>query len=115
MSQSPSPNSCSLATPRRRAVWRRLPIPLLIGVSLIVIGVWVYHSRAPRTFTMQMLVDVDPNRALVAERLAREAKRYGVGEGLMVGILSLVNDTRTSLAHAHGVRDEPAAGRPGED
>src|SRR5271166_3396394 len=51
---------------------------LLIGVPLILIGIWVWRSWAPRTYKVNMLVDLDPNRALVAQRLAKEAKRHGL-------------------------------------
>lgn len=70
MSVSPSPG--------RPARWRRLVKLLLIGVPVLLIGVWVYRSWAPRTYKAKMLVDLDPNRALVAERLKKEASRHGL-------------------------------------
>jgi NMT1 family protein len=58
--------------------WRWLVKLLLIGVPVIVIGVFVFASSAPRICKVHMLVDLDPNRALVAERLAKEAQRHGL-------------------------------------
>jgi X-X-X-Leu-X-X-Gly heptad repeat protein len=75
MSLTPTP---SRPAPRRRSLWWRLGAPVLVVLFLLVIGAWVYRSWGPRTCKMHMLVDFDPNRALVAERLAREARRHGL-------------------------------------
>jgi TRAP-type uncharacterized transport system substrate-binding protein len=69
----------SLSVRINRMARRRWLLNLvLIGVPLVVIGVWVWRSYAPRTCKVNMLVDLDPNRALVAERLKKEADRYGL-------------------------------------
>jgi len=67
-----------VASPGRPVHRRWLRKLLLIGVPLILLGAWLYHSRAPHTCKVNMLIDLDPNRALVADRLAREAKRHGL-------------------------------------
>jgi TRAP-type uncharacterized transport system substrate-binding protein len=46
--------------------------------GVLVIGLWVFRPWTTRTYKTLMLVDLDPNRALVAERLAREARRHGL-------------------------------------
>jgi TRAP-type uncharacterized transport system substrate-binding protein len=51
---------------------------LIVVVPLALLALWVWRSFAPRTYTVNMLVDIDPNRELVARRLAKEAKRYGL-------------------------------------
>jgi TRAP-type uncharacterized transport system substrate-binding protein len=51
---------------------------LVVGVALAGIGWWVWRSYTPRTYSVNMLVDLDPNRELVAKRLQHEAKRFHV-------------------------------------
>ena len=36
----------------------------------------MWRSYTPRTYSVNMLVDLDPNRALIAQRLQKEAKRH---------------------------------------
>jgi TRAP-type uncharacterized transport system substrate-binding protein len=52
---------------------------LLLGVALIIVGVLLlWRPWERQTYRVHMLVDLDPNRALLAERLAREAGRHGL-------------------------------------
>jgi TRAP-type uncharacterized transport system substrate-binding protein len=52
---------------------------LLLGVVLIVGGgVLLFRSWGSRTYHVNMLVDLEPNRALLAERLAKEAQSRGL-------------------------------------
>jgi TRAP-type uncharacterized transport system substrate-binding protein len=49
---------------------------VVVGVALPGIGWWVWRSYTPRNCSVNMLVDLDPNRALVAQRLEQEAVRH---------------------------------------
>jgi TRAP-type uncharacterized transport system substrate-binding protein len=75
MNLPPSPGS-----PARRSLLRRpwVTALLLVGVPLVLVGVLLTWSWWPRTSKVNMLVDLDPNRALLAERIAAEAKRHGL-------------------------------------
>jgi TRAP-type uncharacterized transport system substrate-binding protein len=49
---------------------------LLLGAAFIAIGgVLLWRPWEKRTYHLNMLVDLDPNRALLAQRLAEEAER----------------------------------------
>jgi TRAP-type uncharacterized transport system substrate-binding protein len=60
------------------AGWLWHPKLLLVGVPLLVVGVLLWASWTPRSYKVHMLIDLDPNRALVAKRIAREAPRHGL-------------------------------------
>ncbi len=50
---------------------------LLLGVVLTAIGSWWWlRSWGNRTYQVHMLIDIDPNRALLAQRIAAEARRH---------------------------------------
>jgi TRAP-type uncharacterized transport system substrate-binding protein len=49
-----------------------------MGVPLLILGVLLWAWWTPRTCKVHMLIDLDPNRALVAKRIAREAPRHGL-------------------------------------
>jgi TRAP-type uncharacterized transport system substrate-binding protein len=53
---------------------------LLLGLTLSVGcgGVLLFRSWGPRTYHVNMLIDLDPNRALLAERIAKEALPRGL-------------------------------------
>jgi TRAP-type uncharacterized transport system substrate-binding protein len=52
---------------------------LLLGVALIAVGgVLLVRPWGKRTCRVHMLIDVDPNRALLAARIAEEARRHGL-------------------------------------
>jgi TRAP-type uncharacterized transport system substrate-binding protein len=52
---------------------------LLLGLALIAGGgLLLLRPWEPRTYRVNMLVDLDPNRALLAERIARDAPRHGL-------------------------------------
>jgi hypothetical protein len=51
---------------------------VVVGVALAGIGWWVWRSYTPRTYKVNMLIDLDPNRAMVAQRLKKEARRHHV-------------------------------------
>jgi hypothetical protein len=57
---------------------RRALLPL-VGLALIAVGCWLFlHSRGAGTYRVNMLSDLEPNRALLAERIAAEARRHGL-------------------------------------
>ena len=66
--------------PRRRlAGWLRMAELLLLGLVLIAVGaVLFFRSWGAHTYRLNMLVDLDPNRALLAERLADAAQQHGL-------------------------------------
>jgi hypothetical protein len=73
MSLSPSP-----VHPARKP-WPRWLVRLLIfGLPLLAIVALWYRSQPPRTCHLNMLVDLDPNRALVAQKIKKEGKRHGI-------------------------------------
>jgi hypothetical protein len=46
---------------------------------LITVGCWLlFHSRGAGTYRVNMLIDLEPNRALLAERITAEARRHGL-------------------------------------
>jgi TRAP-type uncharacterized transport system substrate-binding protein len=52
---------------------------LLLGLVLTVVGAWLMvRSGGKHTYRVHMLIDVDPNRALLARRIAAEAERHGL-------------------------------------
>jgi hypothetical protein len=51
---------------------------LVGGTALAVGGIVLLRPGAPRAHALHMLVDLDPNRAMLAERLAAEARQKGV-------------------------------------
>jgi TRAP-type uncharacterized transport system substrate-binding protein len=78
---SDGPGSCREAPARRRFRfgWLRLTEVVVIGVALTVLGVvLLLRPWERRTYRLNMLVDLDPNRALLAERIAREGPRHGL-------------------------------------
>src|SRR5262249_29141037 len=75
MASTPTP-----ARPARRRLpgWLQLEV-LLLGLALLGVGaVLLLRPWGTRTCRVNMLVDLDPNRALLAERIAREAPRHGL-------------------------------------
>lgn len=69
------------AGPGRRPLlgWLRMAEMLLLGVGLIAIGtVLLLRPWVRRTYHVNMLIDLNPNRALLAERIAREARAYNL-------------------------------------
>jgi len=52
---------------------------LLLGLVLIAVGaVLLFRPWGTRTYHVKMLIDLDPNRALLAERIAEEARHHGL-------------------------------------
>ncbi len=52
---------------------------LLLGLGLLGVGsVLLWHPWGSRTYHVHMLVDLDPNRALLAERIQKTALRHGL-------------------------------------
>jgi TRAP-type uncharacterized transport system substrate-binding protein len=52
---------------------------LLLGLALAIAGgLLLWRPWERRTYRVHMLVDLDPNRALLAERIAREARRHNL-------------------------------------
>src|SRR5262249_41600065 len=67
--------------PTRRPLAGLLGRALLpfVGLALVAAGCWLLlHSRAASTSRVNMLIDLEPNRALLAERVAAEARRHGL-------------------------------------
>ena len=72
------PSPCR-PTRRPLAGWLRMAELLLLGVALIAAGgVLLVRSWGKHTYRVNMLIDVDPNRALLAARVAEEARRHGL-------------------------------------
>lgn len=57
---------------------RTAGLPLLLVGVVLGGGYLLFRSTAPRTSKVIMLIDLDPNRALVAKRIAKEATRHGL-------------------------------------
>src|SRR6516162_4792429 len=70
--------SSSPGSPTRRPLFRRpwVTAVLLVGLPLLLVGVLLAWTWWPHNCKVNMLVDLDPNRAMLAERLAAEAKRH---------------------------------------
>jgi hypothetical protein len=70
--------------PRRRRKVRVISLAslaalLLISVALFVFGVrQLVHLGQPATYRLNMLVDTEPNRQVLARRIAAEARRHGL-------------------------------------
>ncbi|HKI32933.1 MAG TPA: hypothetical protein VKA46_13860 [Gemmataceae bacterium] len=76
MTLSPSP---SVPARRHLTGWLWKAELLLLGVTFIAIGgVLLLRPWEKRTYRVNMLIDLDPNRALLAERIAQEADRHGL-------------------------------------
>ena len=71
---------CSSRQTRRRLLSRLLRmVILLLGLGLLGVGsVLLWHPWGSRTYHVHMLVDLDPNRALLAERIQKTALRHGL-------------------------------------
>jgi TRAP-type uncharacterized transport system substrate-binding protein len=51
----------------------------LLGLVLIAVAAWLLlRSWGTRTYHLNMLTDIDPNRAVLGERIAAEARRHGL-------------------------------------
>ena len=70
--------------PRRRRKLRvvglaSLAILLLVSVALFVFGLrQLLHLGGPATYRLNMLVDTEPNRQILARRIAAEARKRGL-------------------------------------
>jgi hypothetical protein len=52
---------------------------LLFSIGLITLGgVTLLRAWKPRTYTVNMLTDLVPNRRLLAQKMAEQARRYGL-------------------------------------
>jgi hypothetical protein len=75
-------NLLNSTVPRRRRPLSGLLLMaeiLLVGVALAAVGaLFLFRPWGTRTYHVNMLVDLDPNRALLADRIAAEAKRHGL-------------------------------------
>jgi TRAP-type uncharacterized transport system substrate-binding protein len=69
----------------------RNPVPRVAGMAALLIGgtallatagVLLLRPGKPRAYAINMLVDLDPNKAMLAERLAGEARKKGVAVNL---------------------------------
>jgi TRAP-type uncharacterized transport system substrate-binding protein len=59
--------------------WLRMTEVVVLGVVLAILGgVLLLRPWERRTYQLNMLVDLDPNRALLAERIAKEGVRHGL-------------------------------------
>ena len=80
--ETPGSTSGARAGPAGRgrrplAGWLRMAKLFLLGVAVITVGgVLLLRPWAWRTYHVNMLIDLSPNRALLAKRLAREARAY---------------------------------------
>ena len=73
--------SCTPGQPPRTHLvnWLRMTELLVLGLALALIGgVLLVRPWERRTYRLHMLVDLDPNRALLAERIAKESLRHGL-------------------------------------
>jgi TRAP-type uncharacterized transport system substrate-binding protein len=58
--------------------WLTIAELSLGGVILLALGVFLYRTLGTRTYKVNMLVDLDPNRAMLAQRIEREALQNGL-------------------------------------
>jgi hypothetical protein len=102
MSLSPSP-----VHPARKP-WPRWLVRLLIfGLPLLIIFLLWYRSLAPKTCHLNMLVDVDPNRNLVAQKIKKEGKRHGIDVHLSTDEQGLVDKKTVGDLDAIDLVDKP--------
>src|SRR5262249_36846540 len=82
----------------------------LVGLGLIAIGcLLLVHARGVSTCRVNMLIDLEPNRALLAERIAAEARQHGLEvelssrhHGSLEAIALLEQPSRIDLALVPG-------------
>jgi hypothetical protein len=73
-----------IRSPRRRRELRvvglvSLAVLLLVSVALFIFGVrQLVHLGRPATYRLNMLVDIEPNRQVIARRIAAEARKRGL-------------------------------------
>jgi hypothetical protein len=51
-------------------------------ILIVVVGVLVFRYWGTRSYRVNMLIDLDPNRAFLAQRIAEEAGRHGLAVDL---------------------------------
>jgi hypothetical protein len=72
------PSAPNRPQPRPLISWLTLAEIALAAVILVAIVLFLFRFRGARNGKVNMLVDLDPNRAMLAERIAREAQQHGL-------------------------------------
>src|SRR5215467_4137523 len=73
-----------IRNPRKRRMLRVIGLAslatlLLVSVALFVFGVrQLFHLGRPATYRLNMVVDTEPNRQVLARRIAAEARKRGL-------------------------------------